>query len=619
MAGSPSAAANVPGGPAAAPVAGSGAQMSPVVATDPVSGVPAVPEGPPPPDPHNWYAFGGTNEQTYGRVDAMIDSSNLSELGMAWEGTAPGGVTGTPAVYDGVVYWADWVGNVHADKMTDGTEVWTKKFARGFTSSPYVDVDRVYLSDRDNLVYALDRATGEELWKTPISDNPLAQLWSSPMVADGVVVVGLGGKGTSNGGVLISASELMTFRGGVVGLDAVTGAIIWKFENTIGPDGMMYGPGVSSWSSAALDTKRKIAYIGTGNSYYSPASPYSDSLLALDYSTTDPKGKLVWSQQFTMNDNFTSGSPQGPDSDVGATPNLFTLDGKDYVAVGDKGGGFYVMERDTGNYLFPRVRVSTGSSTGGVMAPAAYADGKLYITTNNTGATLVLQMDAKTGTIDWMTSASGGVTYGAPLLINDVLLIGPTAGFPSGAARAGQILAVNRATGALLDWRLPIKNQRGGGLSVYQNTLFISYGFVFENDAAERNLTGGVLAAALGGKVIEPGPAAPVATFAPTYTAIYNEILVEKGCNADRCHGGLGLQLMDQASGYTNLLNGTPSDPNCASMKFIVPGNVDQSYLYNKLQPTPACGGQMPLSLMPLTAEEMTQVRTWIEMGAPNN
>jgi polyvinyl alcohol dehydrogenase (cytochrome) len=168
----------------------------------------------------------------------------------------------------------------------------------------------------------------------------MAQLWSSPTVVDGIVIVGIGGKGTSDGGFPLSSAQLMMFHGGVVGLDAMTGAVRWHWDNTVGPDGTQFGPGVSSWSTAAVDTVRKVAYIGAGNSYYSPASPYSDSLLALDYMTSEPKGKLVWSKQFTMNDNFTSGSPYGPDADVGSTPNLYTLDGRDYVSVGDKAGRF---------------------------------------------------------------------------------------------------------------------------------------------------------------------------------------------------------------------------------------------------------------------------------------
>jgi hypothetical protein len=431
--------------------------------------------------------------------------------------------------------------------------------------------------------------------------------------------VGLGGKGTSDGGAPYSVADLMSFRGGVVGLDAATGTVRWKWDNTKA-NGMMFGPGVSSWSSPALDINRKVAYIGTGNSYYSPASPYSDSLLALNYMTSNPEGELVWSRQFTMNDNFTSGSPMGPDSDVGATPNLFTLDGKDFVAVGDKGGGFYVIDREKGELVFPRVRVSAGSSTGGVMAPAAYHDGKLYITANNTGSTVIVALDARTGAIDWQMSDPSGVTYGAPLLLKDVLLMGTTAGFPTGAPRGGELHAYRIGDGTrVAGWALPLKNQRGGGMSVYRNTLFVSYGFVFENTNAERNLSGGVLVAALGGTPVVGGPDAAMATFAPTFTAVYDELLSELGCTAGFCHGGTGLQLDDPTTAYNNLLNAVSNGAGCENKKFIVPNDVASSYLYTKVLPNPACGKQMPADMAPLTDQQLTQLRTWIEMGAPNN
>ena len=45
------------------------------------------------------------------------------------------------------------------------------------------------------------------------------------MVIDGVVVVGLGGKGTSDGRTPYSPADLMSFRGGVMGLDDAIGMI----------------------------------------------------------------------------------------------------------------------------------------------------------------------------------------------------------------------------------------------------------------------------------------------------------------------------------------------------------------------------------------------------------
>ena len=78
----------------------------------------------------------------------------------------------------------------------------------------------------------------------------------------------------------------------------------------------------------------------------SPAGPYEDSLLAIDYTT----GKLVWSHQFTSNDIFTvlSIAGGGPDSDIGSSANLFSIDGTDYIGIGVKNGVYYVLDRDTG-------------------------------------------------------------------------------------------------------------------------------------------------------------------------------------------------------------------------------------------------------------------------------
>jgi hypothetical protein len=166
---------------------------------------------------------------------------------------------------------------------------------------------------------------------------------------------------------------------------------------------------------------------------------------------------------------------------------------------------------------------------------------------------------------------------------------------------------------------LPLKNQRGGGISIYRNTLFIPYGYVFENRGAENGLTGGVMVAAIGGKVVEAGPSGPMLTYAPTFKAIYSEIFAEKGCTMDFCHGGSGLKIADKATARMNLLSGTATGMGCSGMPFIVPGKPDDSYLYKKLQPNPMCGRQMPDGLAPLSTEAMTQLRTWIEMGAPDN
>ena len=76
------------------------------------------------------------------------------------------------------------------------------------------------------------------------------------------------------------------------------------------------GAGVSVWSSAAVDTERKLAFIGTGQTYEPPASPKADAVVAINYET----GTLEWFRQFTEDDIYTAlmPLPQGPDADIGA-------------------------------------------------------------------------------------------------------------------------------------------------------------------------------------------------------------------------------------------------------------------------------------------------------------
>ena len=55
-----------------------------------------------------------------------------------------------------------------------------------------VDGDLVYVGTFDARIVALDREPGEPAWETPIGDHPKAVVFGSPIVADGLVVAGVG-------------------------------------------------------------------------------------------------------------------------------------------------------------------------------------------------------------------------------------------------------------------------------------------------------------------------------------------------------------------------------------------------------------------------------------------
>lgn len=650
---SPATAGNVPGTTTApSPATGStpGGAVGPTVPGQ--TGTPTIPPpgsmGMPVPEPmgsagggapvppnaaeslENWTSFGGTNNNHFSRPDAVFDVSGMGGAGMAWNIPAPG-VTGTPAIYDDVAYWWDIgkssEGTFHATKIADGSEVWARKFMRGSTGSPFVDATRVYMGDRDTTVRALNRMTGETEWETKVSENINGQLWSSPVVVDGILIIGMAGKGTGSG-VGATTEKLRNFGGAVIGVDAQTGKKIWHFETTLAADGSKYGPGAPVWSSPAVDPMRKHVYIGSGNSYYAPASRYSDSLLALDYSTTDPKGKLVWSKQFTANDNYTQMSPNGPDYDVGAAPTVFSVGGKDYVGVGDKGGSFYVLERDFKadangfNTIVWQKKLSRGGTAGGVMAPAAFRDGVLFVASNdNQRSTILSALDAATGEPKWGPVNLPFITYGNILLTKDALLLGTSTGFAANTTQAN-VLAYRIDTGEPYPWRFPLPQQHGGGMSISKGTLLVGYGFHFLNDAQEPVL-GGLMALRKGGAMATPDPTMPTPTtptFAPTFTAVYNEILLAQGCTQSSCHTGTSLDnIADMATAHANLLAATAHGPLCTGgQKLVVAGDPDGSLLVQKLRPSPPCGTQMPPSstLMP---EEIDQIAEWIRQGAKND
>jgi hypothetical protein len=122
----------------------------------------------------------------------------------------------------------------------------------------------------------------------------------------------------------------------------------------------------------------------------------------------------------------------------------------------------------------------------------------------------------------------------------------------------------------------------------------------------------------------------------PTFTRVWNEILVRKTCSSMTCHGvGIGnLQMDTQADAYMNLVGIPAAGPMCATSGKIrvVPGDPDNSLLLDKLSHNPpSCGGTMPMgakvdpaciSAAPAqcdTQPEIMLVHDWIAAGAAYN
>lgn len=444
----------------------------------------------------DWPIFGHDLHHTRSNMgETEIGVGNVSDLELVWEHQGVE-VSGTPSVVEGVVYFADWDGAVYAKNAEDGSEVWTSQNADqvGITASLSVGDEKIFIGDQQAFLHAIDRSTGSFLWSVQLDDHPNASLQSSPIPIDDMVIVGVAS------GELGSEKEEYTFRGSIVALDREDGTERWRVYVT--QDDETSGAGVSVWSTPSIDVDRQLMFIGTGQNYEPPASPMSDSLVAIDYVT----GEVAWVRQYTENDVYRlfMPIPKGPDADIGAAPNLFRIGDRDVVGVGDKGGVYAVFERETGEPVW-RTKIGPGSHLGGIMAPAAYAEGRLFIASNlwpsgfdssiafvpdfdlpeNTSELIAL--DASDGNEVWRVPISSP-TIGGSMYANGVVYSAHTLGMAQ---------AFDATDGTQL-WQDQAGSSLASGQVVSNGMLFVTHGFSFIGIASDpAGFAGGLRAYAL--------------------------------------------------------------------------------------------------------------------------
>jgi len=248
-----------------------------------------------------------------------------------------------------------------------------------------------YFGDEKGTVHAVDAMTGKPLWTMVADDHLLARITGSPKFYQGRVYVPVSSMEEVSGGT--PKYPCCTARGSLLALDAATGKVVWKSyaiesepkPTRLNPSGVqMYGPaGGSIWNSPTIDEKRKLIYVGTGDSFTDVPTDSTDSILALDLET----GKRVWTTQVKKHDDWLVGcvpghTPDncpknpGPDFDFGASPLLHTLpDGKDIILDGAKSGVVYAFDPDDHGKILWQKKIAEGSSVGAIVwGPAADAE-----------------------------------------------------------------------------------------------------------------------------------------------------------------------------------------------------------------------------------------------------
>ncbi|HTQ99994.1 MAG TPA: PQQ-binding-like beta-propeller repeat protein [Candidatus Acidoferrum sp.] len=273
-------------------------------------------------------------------------------------------------------------------------------------------------------VLMMDAATSEILWSSSVKVTSVSNVTAMPVLYKDKVFVPI-----SSGELNMGAApdyECCTSHGAVVALNANNGERLWVYhtmkdaeKTDVSKVGTQHwGPsGAPIWSAAAIDEKRKLIYVGTGENTSAPATDTSDAILAIRMDD----GKLAWKYQTTPNDIFLTGcmnQPDGPncppktsvnkDWDFGAGMMLAKApSGRDLVLAGQKTGVVWAIDPDTGKPVW-NTKVGGGGAMGGIHWGMAY-DGKTLFAANNmsTGPTAdevspgLYALDVNTGTITW--------------------------------------------------------------------------------------------------------------------------------------------------------------------------------------------------------------------------
>jgi polyvinyl alcohol dehydrogenase (cytochrome) len=255
-----------------------------------------------------------------------------------------------------------------------------------------------FFGDMAANVFALDAVTGQQIWRAKVDDFAVARVSGSPTLHNGRLYVPVASG--EEGAAAVPTYECCRFRGSVVALDAASGKQLWKTfmieepkptkRNAAGAQ--LWGPsGVPVWATPAVDTRLNRLYVTTGNNYSDPTTTLSDAFVALDLAT----GKILWSRQMTASDAYTAACrlpdktncavSNGPDLDFGASPILVTLGGRRLLLAGQKSGVVHALDPDAGGEVLWQTRIGRGGTMGGVQWGSATDGTNIYVALSDIG------------------------------------------------------------------------------------------------------------------------------------------------------------------------------------------------------------------------------------------
>ena len=299
------------------------------------------------------YTMGDLGDAQYAIAVSRKDGSHLwkTKIGPAWEDKYLG-PRSTPTVDGERVYLVSTEGEVFCLHADSGEKLWSRSLPQAFggtmmkaqgtyewkfSESPLVDGGRVIVTPgaKDATLVALDKQTGEEIWRTAIPD--LGERGSDGAAYSSVVVSNAAG-----------VRQYVQFVGrGVIGVDPKNGKFLWGY-NRIAND-------VANIATPLVHGDHVFASSGYGaGSVLIKISKSGDGLTAEE----------VYFLEAKVMQNHHGG--------------LILHDGYVYTGTGHNKGLPLSVKMDTGDVAWGPERNDGASS-----AAIAYADGRLYFRYQN--------------------------------------------------------------------------------------------------------------------------------------------------------------------------------------------------------------------------------------------
>jgi len=343
----------------------------------------------------DWPQWLGPTRDSISKETGLLNQWPKEGPKLLWRVTGLGDGYGAPAVAGGRVYLISNQGmadeNLRAMSVEDGKTIWTVRLGKvgnpdqspaypSSRSTPTVDGDSVYAFSSDGDLASVEAGTGKVRWKTATRQEYGGEpgKWAyaeSPLLDGDMLVVSPGGnqatmlavnkktgkpiwKSVIPGGEAAGYSSAIIVNGasrkqyvqflskGVVGVDAKTGAMLWRYDQT-------------SKGPANIPTP-----VGSGDYVYSTArSMTAGGLVRLQ---AKPDGGVAAEQVY-----FERGLP----SAIGGAIKLGD------ILYGTTGEGLVAAEFLTGKVRWTNPSVAPGS--------VLYAEGHLYVWGEDGDAALI--------------------------------------------------------------------------------------------------------------------------------------------------------------------------------------------------------------------------------------